>query len=191
MCVTVSLFSRVWFFATLWTVAHQAPLSMGFSRQECWSGLPFPTPGDLSGPGLKLMCLLHWQVDPLQLHHLGSPYFSLSPDCLLFFEKEHKAIMCHGLRTTRKERICTHQLEKPHKRHPCVSLGEVLLQVELVVKNPSTNVGDGRDAGSIPGSGRSPGGGHGNPHQYACLGNPMDRGALWATVHGVTNSWYE
>ena len=39
--------------ATLWTVAHQAPLSMGFSRQECWSGLPFPSPGDLPYPGIK------------------------------------------------------------------------------------------------------------------------------------------
>ena len=40
-------------FATPWTVAHQAPLSMGFSRQEYWSGLPFPPPGDLPNPGIK------------------------------------------------------------------------------------------------------------------------------------------
>ena len=46
-----------------------------------------------------------------------------------------------------------------------------------------------RDPGSIPGSGRSPGEGNGNPLQYSCLENPMDRGAWWATVHGVTNSW--
>ena len=44
---------------TLWTVAHQAPLSMGFPRQECWSGLPFPSPGDLPNPGIKPnLCLL-------------------------------------------------------------------------------------------------------------------------------------
>ena len=43
--------------------------------------------------------------------------------------------------------------------------------------------------GSIPGSGRPPGEGHGYPLQYSCLGNPMDRGAWWATVHGVTKSW--
>ena len=43
--------SRVRLFATPWTVAYQAPLSMGFSRQECWSGLPFPSPGDLPNPG--------------------------------------------------------------------------------------------------------------------------------------------
>ena len=45
------------------------------------------------------------------------------------------------------------------------------------------------DLGSIPGSGRSPGEGNGNPLQYSCLENPMDGGAWWATVHGVTKSW--
>ena len=45
--------SRVRFFATSWTVAHQAPLSMEFSRQEYWSGLPFPSPGDLPNPGIE------------------------------------------------------------------------------------------------------------------------------------------
>ena len=61
-------------------------------------------------------------------------------------------------------------------------------QVALVVKNPSANAGDARDVGSIPGSGRSPGGGHGNPLQYSCLENPMDRGAWQATVHGAAKS---
>ena len=52
-CVCVpSRFSCVQFFATLWTVTHQAPLSMGFSRREYWSGLPFFTPGDLLDPGI-------------------------------------------------------------------------------------------------------------------------------------------
>ena len=50
--------SRVWFFATPWTVAHQAPLSMEFSRQEHWSGLPFPPPGDLPDPGIEPTSLL-------------------------------------------------------------------------------------------------------------------------------------
>ena len=54
-----------------------------------------------------------------------------------------------------------------------------------VVKNLSANAGD---TGSIPGSGRFPREGNGNPLQYSCLGNPMDRGVLWATVHGVTES---
>ena len=58
----------------------------------------------------------------------------------------------------------------------------------VVVKNPPADAGDIRDAGSIPGSERSPGGGHGNPFQYSCLENPHDRGAWWATVHGVSKS---
>ena len=61
-------------------------------------------------------------------------------------------------------------------------------QVALVVKNPPANSGDARDMSSIPGSGRSPVGGHGNPLQYSCLENPMDRGAWWTTVRGVTKS---
>ena len=61
-------------------------------------------------------------------------------------------------------------------------------QVALVVKNPPVNAGDIRDIGSIPESGRSPGEGHGNPLQYSCLENPMDRGAWWATVHWVAKS---
>ena len=51
--VKVKLLSHVRLFATQWTVAYQAPPSMGFSRQECWSGLPFPSPGDLPTPGIK------------------------------------------------------------------------------------------------------------------------------------------
>jgi len=54
-----------------------------------------------------------------------------------------------------------------------------------VIKNLPANAGDIRDSGSIPEWGRSPGGGHGNPLQYCCLENPMDRGAQWAAVHGV------
>ena len=60
--------------------------------------------------------------------------------------------------------------------------------VALVVKNPPVNVGDIRDVGLIPGPGRSPGEGHGNPLQYSCLENPLDRGAWQATVHMVAKS---
>ena len=58
-----------------------------------------------------------------------------------------------------------------------------------VVKNPPASAVDVGDTVSIPGPGRSPGGGNGNPLQYSCLENPMDRGAWRATVHGVTKSW--
>ena len=57
-----------------------------------------------------------------------------------------------------------------------------------VVKNPVASAGDARDAGSIPGLGRSPGEGNGNPLQYSCLENPKDRGAWWATVHRVAKN---
>ena len=57
-----------------------------------------------------------------------------------------------------------------------------------MAKNPSTIVGDKRDAGSIPELKRSPGGGNGKPLQYSCLENPRDRGAWWATVHRAANS---
>ena len=62
-------------------------------------------------------------------------------------------------------------------------------QVVPVVKKPPANARDARDAGSIPGSERSPGEGNGNPLQYSCLENSVDRGARWATVHGVAKIW--
>ena len=55
-----------------------------------------------------------------------------------------------------------------------------------MVKNPPANAGEVKDVGSIPESGKSPGGGHGNPLQYTCLENSKDREAWWATVHWVT-----
>ena len=58
-----------------------------------------------------------------------------------------------------------------------------------MVKNLPASEGDLRDMGLIPGSGRSPGGGHGNPLQYSCLENPLDRGAWQAVVHRVTKNW--
>ena len=62
-------------------------------------------------------------------------------------------------------------------------------QAVLVVKNPPANAGDLGDVGSIPGSGRSPGGGLGHPFQYSCLENPMNRGAWQAIVHRVSKNW--
>ena len=62
-------------------------------------------------------------------------------------------------------------------------------QVMLVLKNLLANAGDVRDTGSIPGSGRSPGGGPGHLLQYSCLENPMDRGDWLATVFRVAKSW--
>ena len=80
VCV-LSHFSRVWHFATLWIVACQAPLSMGFSRQEYWSGLPCPPPGALPHSGIepRILCLLHWQAGSLPLAPPGKPQAEYIP----------------------------------------------------------------------------------------------------------------
>ena len=107
MCV-LSHFSCVQLFVTLWTVTHQAPLPMGFPRQEYWSGLPFPSSGDLPDPGIKprLLHLLHcrcilfclatgevpvvvqllspvWLLQPHELQHTRIPCPSLCPGVCL------------------------------------------------------------------------------------------------------------
>ena len=68
--------SHVQLFATLWTVAHQAPLSMGSSRQEYWSGLSFPSPGDLPNPGIEPMCLMSPAL--ADRFFTTSPYFCIT-----------------------------------------------------------------------------------------------------------------
>ena len=73
MCACMfSCFSPIWLFPALWTVAHQAPLYMGFSRQEYWSGLPCPFSGDLWDPGIK-PTFPEFQVESLLLSYRGSP----------------------------------------------------------------------------------------------------------------------
>ena len=67
----VKSLSRVRHFVTLWTIAYQAPLSMGFSRKEYWSGLPFPSPGDLPDPGIKPASSA-FEADSLPLSHQES-----------------------------------------------------------------------------------------------------------------------
>ena len=70
--VRARVLSRIQLLATAWTVACQAPLSMGFPRQEYWSGLPLPSPGDLPDPRIELESPA-WLAYSLPLHHLGSP----------------------------------------------------------------------------------------------------------------------
>ena len=76
VCV-LSYFSCVQLFTTPWTVAHQAPLSMGSSRREYWSGLPCPPPGDLPDPGIKLSCTIspEFQADSLPTEPPGKPIY--------------------------------------------------------------------------------------------------------------------
>ena len=77
MCYVLSCFSHVQLFVTLWTVACQTPMSMGLSRQEYWSGLPFPPPGDLSNPGTEHVSL----IDRWVLSH-SVQFSSVAQSCL-------------------------------------------------------------------------------------------------------------
>ena len=112
---------------------------MGLFRQESWSGLPFPSPGDLPDPGFEP----------------GSPALQM-------------------------ESLPSDLRGKPAFKY--VSDGASLVAQQ--VKNPPAM----QETASIPGLGRSPGGGHGNPLQDSCLENPMDREVWQATVHGVAES---
>ena len=85
--VKVKSLSHVSLFATLWTAAHQAPLSMGFSRQEYWSGLPFPSPGDLPNPGIKPRSPA-LQADTLTSEPPGKPSWTEEPGILQFTESQ-------------------------------------------------------------------------------------------------------
>ena len=78
VCVRACMLSYAQLFVTPWTVAHQASLSMEFSREEYWCGLPFPTPGIFLTQGLNphLLCLLHWEAGSLPLTLPGKSPFS-------------------------------------------------------------------------------------------------------------------
>ena len=93
------------------------------------------------------------------------------------------------LREVRKEIVPVLGMIRDWSSHFAISYGVIWAsQVGLVVKNTTANVGDKRDAGWIPGSGRFPGGGHDNPLQCSCLEKPMDRAVWQATVHRLTKS---
>ena len=152
----LSGFSHVWLFLTPWTFAHQVPLSMGFSRQEYWSGLPWPPPRDLPGPGIKTTSLM----SPA----LTGGFFTSSAtwEAIIYHTHTYMSHMCL--------RVFIHTYGSPGGS---------------VVKNLPANA---RDTGSIPRSGKIPGEVNGNPLQYSCLGNPVDRGAWRATIQGVAKS---
>ena len=137
-----------------WTVAHQAPLSVRLPRQEYWSGLLFPSPGDLSDPGIK-------PISPA----LAGGFFTSS---------------------------------STWEAHPCIPSRPSPLQTHTVLSRDFPGGSDSKesacnagDPGLIPGSERSPGGGHGSPLQYSCLENPTEKEAWWAAVQslGSQKSW--
>ena len=141
MCA--QLLSRVRLFVTPWTVACQAPLSMGFSRQKYWRGLPFChslLQGIFLTQGLNqsLLHFLHWQADSLPQTQPRKPKKCMASILIIFSEKQAK---------------------------PLASL------VCQMVKNLLQS----RRTGLFPELGKAPGEGNGNPLQYSCLENPMDR----------------
>ena len=109
----------------------------------------------------------------------------------ILFQKSGRQAFFFLLRYTSKKAVCGKGV--PFK-NLSVKVYFVLIfyfqasQVVLVVKNLPPNAGDIRDSSLIPGWGRSPGGGHGNPLQYSCLENPMGQGAWWAMVHRFAKS---
>ena len=129
---------------------------MGFSRQEYWSGFPWPPPRDLPGPGIKTASLM----SPA----LTGGFFTSSATWEAVMHHAHTYIPHMYLR------VFIHMYGSPGGS---------------VVRNLPANAGD---TGSIPRSGKIPGEVNGNPLQYSCLGNPMDREAWRATAHGVTKS---
>ena len=159
-------------FVIPWTVACQAPPSMGFSRQEYWSGLPFPSPGDLPDPGIE-------PESPALAHVF---FTTESPEKLIFhsgcFNKIPDDLAASSPRTAGAGSSKLHSLHM-HCVRDAFFFGIFVLRdlgASQVVKNLPATAGNTRDSDSIPGSGRSLQGGNGNPHQYSCLENPMDRG---------------
>ena len=145
------MFSHAQLFATPWTVAHRASLSTEFSRQEYWSGLPFPFPGDLSDPGIEPDLLHHRQI-LYHLSHQRSPGF------------------CSKTLWISCKYICI------YTRFPGGSDG----------RESACSVGD---LGSIPGLEDLQEEGMATYSSILAWRIPMDRGASWATVHGVAKNW--
>ena len=108
---------------------------------------------------------------------------------IIYNRKECKKEYTHTHTYTYTSHTHTHTYTHTHT-HTYIYI-YVASQVALAVKNLSVNAGDIRDTSSIPGSGRSPGGGHGNPLQYSWLENPMDRGAWWLQSIGLQRVGYD
>ena len=118
------------------------------------------------------------------LHNISNSAWFWRPSRLVFSSNSSNPHLISSSPSDSAAPLLEHQINSKiqSKKH-------VSSQVALVVKNPPANARDVRDPGLIPGSGRSPGEGNGNPLLYSCLENPMDRGAWWAAVPGVTENW--
>ena len=178
------LLSHIRLFATPWKVAYQAPLSMGFSRQEYWSGLLFPSPGNLPNPGIEPRSPA-LQTDALPSESPGKPQPPVIPLQIpgAPLVKPHQKLIGTCF-------CCVHssqpvgQGQCEENEGSCVCQGRRKTSVPPVCTMDFSGASDGKvsaynagDLDSIPGLGRSPGEGNGNPLQYSCLENPMDREA--------------
>ena len=145
--------------------------------------LPFQSYFFLSS---RCFCFGHcWGWNPFQ----GSPQPSSSRPCPAGRQGSllPASVQPQGLPEPNADRAISGQRGHRFRRPPITIINSCLsFPGGSEHKESASNAGDG---GSIPGLGRSPGGGHGNPLQYSCLENPRDRGAWWAAVHGVTKSW--
>ena len=136
--------------------------------------------------------LLHCRWILYQLSHQGSPHILLNPSFYIANREKLQGETCEEcckgesqiqdiINIQSKDNKCKMQLTQGQGAEKQTQLQtthqEWAPEVAIVVKYPPATAGDARDAGSIPGSRRSPGGGHGNPLQYPCLENPTDRGA--------------
>ena len=181
---------------------------MGFSRQEYWSGLPFPSSGDLPSSGIasRSLALL---AESLLSEPPGKPMWKWCvPICVCLWSAVKRnevgmhvttwmslenSKLCEQSQTEMGTHCVFHLYEMSRKSNTETESRRVVaynwgegFPGGSVVKNPPANAGD---VGSVPGSWRSSEERNGSPLQHSCLRNPTDRGAWWATVHGVAKSW--
>ena len=185
----VKSLSRVRLFVTPWTVAYQALPSMGFSRQEYWSGLPFPSPVDLPNPGMEPGSPA-LQTDALPSEPAGKPHYDANFQANRFSQLFSTLFLAPKtyLQTLLREWVIYHfsinALNHFFLQNHFVLFSRLCVcEAGSVVKNLPANVENIGDVGSVPGSRRSLGVGNSNQLQYSCLENSMDRGVWWATVH--------
>ena len=138
VCHVPSCFSHVWLFVTPWTVAHQAPLSMGFSRQEYWRGLPCPPPEDRPNPGIEPVPPV-LQVDALPLSHQRRPNQKINPfsSCnVSLVPTSDKVILCHLTIFKGPRRVFTEQAKRMILKFPLWTKLLALLDLWVVSKSP-------------------------------------------------------
>ena len=196
--VVIQSLSCVWLFATSWTATCQASLSFTISQ----SLLKFMSIESVMPSNHLIVCrsLLLWpSIFPsikvfskeLALHIMWPKYwsfsFSSSPSVNI---QGWFPLGLTGLISLQSKELSKVFSSTTVWKHQFFDTQPLRIQwlPSSVVKNPPANAGDTRDPDSISGLRRSPGGGNGNPLQYSCLENPMDRADLWAIVHGVTKS---